>query len=106
LFLFSKSLVQVYSIEIYFEYFYVSIFKYFIFNSAHLNFVLRSKRQQRSCPNYVCVVSERTGRYCQPYRLVLVAALQAFQMNHYCNSKSFDDFEKIIANYLEIEKVV
>jgi hypothetical protein len=39
-------------------------------------------------------------------RTVLVAALQAFQMNHYCDSISFDDFENIIANYLEIEKVV
>ena len=47
--------------------------------SAHLNLVLRSN---------------------------VVSALQAFQMNHYCDSKSFDDFEKIIANYLEIEKVV
>ena len=82
--------------------------------SAHLNLVLRSNRQQRSCPNYVCVVSERTGRYCQPYRLVLVAGsarpdltdlFQAFQMNHYCDSISFNDFAKIIANHLEKESI-
>ena len=31
--------------------------------------------------------------------------LQAFQMNHYCDSISFNDFENIIANYLDKEKV-
>ena len=33
----------------------------------------------------------------------LVAAFQAFQMNHYCDSISFNDFEKIISNHLVIE---
>jgi hypothetical protein len=38
-------------------------------------------------------------------RTVLVAAFQAFQMNHYCDSISFNDFAKIIANHLEKESI-
>ena len=33
----------------------------------------------------------------------LTDLLQAIQMNHYCDSISFNDFEKIIANHLDKE---
>ena len=33
----------------------------------------------------------------------LVAALQAIQINHYCYSIIFNDYEKIIANHLDKE---
>jgi ferritin len=35
----------------------------------------------------------------------VVAVFQAFQMNHYCDSISFNDFAKIIANHLEKESI-
>jgi hypothetical protein len=35
----------------------------------------------------------------------LTDLLQAFQMNHYCDSISFNDFEKIIANHLDKKSI-
>ena len=55
--------------------------------SAHLNLVLRSNST---------VSADST---------CLDAAFQAFQMNHYCDSISFNDFAKIIANHLEKESI-
>jgi hypothetical protein len=55
--------------------------------SAHLNLVLR--RNSTASADSTC----------------LVAVFQAFQMNHYCDSISFNDFAKIIANHLEKESI-
>ena len=73
--------------------------------STHLNLFLRSNRQPGTGPTCICVVSERTVLVAGSARPDLTDLFQAFQMNHYCDSISFNDFAKIIANHLEKESI-